>query len=525
MPFDRKVKLRYAIGLLVLMTVILTAGVSWYSATNALKHSLAENYLESNRNYANKLSLSTSDLLIHMQEHINGIAVFVGRQSFSQDILDSYRITNSSYFSALLITDPNGVIQVISPSVVRYNKGPEVKANTKLVSNAIQNALELKRPLISEPYNDLSGQRVLLVSAPIFDNNGSFKGLVAGTINLEGENVIKNTLDKHQYANGSYVYVVDQKGRIIFHPDPSRINDIVTKNEAVRNVLQGKSGSAQVVNTQGNEFYAGYAFEKVSGWGIISQTPTGIIAEPLGNVRKSMFFQGLPLLLLILLLASVLANNLSRPLNVIAKHSENAIHENKIVRFEKLKINSHIFEVHHLYHHMNNYLNLLNRQIEIDGLTGLSNRKAFDSIMKEWVEKDIAFSIILLDIDRFKRVNDTFGHLVGDDVLRYLAGMINSVCKNEMYCFRYGGEEFVILMKNKNIESAFEAAEQLREKIAETASPTGEAITISLGITEYQKGDKHPEEIIERADSALYQSKTDGRNRTTVFHNKVKTFV
>ncbi len=526
MGFGNKIKLRYAIGILVIMSVTLTAIVSWYSSMNALKRSLSENYLESNSTYARKLSLSISAMIGHMQQNLIAIGETFGKSNFNQADLDAWRAANNNYFNSLFITDSNGVIQLISPEVVQFNNGNQVTANLKVESEAVQRSLALKKSFISEPYEALSGQRILLMTAPIFDAAGQYQGMVAGTIHLESDNVIKNTINDHQYANGSYAYVVDRKGRIIFHPDAERVNESVIENPIVQKVISGKSGSEKVKNTEGNHFFAGYAYEKSTGWGIVSQTPISVIDEPLESLSKSMIIQSLPLLFVILFLAWVLGSMITRPINKLAKFSENALEEHSFVPFKNLNIKTNIFEVHYLYHHINNYFNLLNKQIQIDGLTGLYNRKTFDSIMKEFIAKKIPFSLILLDIDHFKKVNDTYGHLVGDEVLKYLANMIRSISTpNEIYFFRYGGEEFVILTKFENINVAFDLAEKLRMEIAETTSPTGDSITVSMGVTSTSFEDQFPEEIISRADEALYESKSTGRNKTTIFNGKYKNIV
>ncbi|HHW36046.1 MAG TPA: sensor domain-containing diguanylate cyclase [Bacillales bacterium] len=526
MGFGNKIKLRYAIGILVIMSVILTAVVAWYASMSTLKRSLTENYLESNYTYAWKLSLSISALVGHMQQNLIAIGETFGKSTLNQIDLDAWRAANNKYFNSLFITDANGVIQLISPAVVQFNEGNPVKANMKVESEAVQRSLDLKKPFISEPYKALSGQRILLMTAPIFDNAGQYQGMVAGTIYLESDNFIKNTINDQQYANGSYVYVVDQKGRIIFHPDPRRINDNVIENPIVKKVVSGKSGQGKVTNTEGHQFFAGYAYERNTGLGIISQTPISVINEPLESLFKSMIIQSLPLLLVILILAWVLGSMITRPINKLAKFSENALREHSFVPYKSLKINTTIFEVDYLYHHINNYFHLLNKQIQIDGLTGLYNRKTFDSVMKEFIAKKVPFSLILLDIDHFKKVNDTYGHLVGDEVLRYLANMIKSISAScELCFFRYGGEEFVILTKSENLDMAFDVAEKLRMKIAETTSPTGKPITVSMGVTLASFEDQSPGEIISRADEALYESKTTGRNKTTIFNDKYKIIV
>lgn len=526
MGFGDKIKLHYAIGILVIMSVTLTAIVAWYSSMSALKGSLSENYLESNYTYARKLSLSISALLGHMQQNLIAIGETFGKSTFNQGDLDAWREANNNYFNSLFITDSNGVIQLISPAVVQFNHGNQVTAHLKVESEAVRRSLALKKPFISEPYEALSGQRILLMTAPIFDAAGQYQGMVAGTIYLESDNVIKNTMNDQQYANGTYVYVVDRKGRIIFHPDAERINDNVIENTIVQKVIGGKNGQGTVTNTEGHQFFAGYSYERNAGWGIISQTPASVIDAPLESLSKSMIIQSLPLLFVILFLAWVLGSMITRPINKLAKFSEKALHENNFVPFKNLNIKTNIFEVHYLYHHINNYFNLLNKQIQIDGLTGLYNRKTFDSIMKEFMAKKVPFSLILLDIDHFKKVNDTYGHLVGDEVLKYLANMIRSISNTSELCFfRYGGEEFVILTKCENISVAFDVAEELRMKVAVTTSPTGGSITISMGVTAASYEDQFPEEIISRADEALYESKTTGRNKTTIFNGKYKNIV
>ncbi|WP_082311246.1 GGDEF domain-containing protein [Paenibacillus sp. FJAT-27812] len=157
------------------------------------------------------------------------------------------------------------------------------------------------------------------------------------------------------------------------------------------------------------------------------------------------------------------------------------------------------------------------KEIRLDGLTGLANRKTFDLTIREWLEEKIPFALILLDIDYFKKINDEHGHLIGDEVLMHTASQILAFSRSEDLCFRYGGEEFGILVNHGNIQTAVQMAEHLREAIAAAISPTGSPIYVSIGISVSIAGAADVKEIIEMADKALYQSKTKGRNRTTVY--------
>ncbi len=160
-----------------------------------------------------------------------------------------------------------------------------------------------------------------------------------------------------------------------------------------------------------------------------------------------------------------------------------------------------------------------------DGLTGLLNRKAFDeelaAVIAEAKGKDMPPCLVLIDIDHFKRVNDTFGHVLGDRVLRAIGGLLKACVKGQDSVARYGGEEFALLLPDTPLKGAQSVAEGLREKIAasriqrlSTETPIG-SITISAGVASY-RADEAITSFIERADAALYTSKAAGRNRVTV---------
>ena len=367
----------------------------------------------------------------------------------------------------------------------------KVKPGIRIESALMEQALKNQEPFISKPYLAQSGNLMLLISSPIFDKDGIYQGVVDGTVYLETENSLKSILYDHQFANGSTVFVVDQAGRIIYHPNPNRINESIADHPIVQQLMQGKSGESQIINRTGTEYYSGYASIEETGWGVIVQTPTSIMEKPLRELTNKVIIQALPLLLIILCAVWLIASNLSKPLNQLARISEEGIkHHRNAIPIQDRKIKSHIYEINQLYHHVYNYLVLLNKQVQLDGLTNLGNRKSFDTIIKEWFDLQIPFSIIMLDIDHFKKVNDTFGHLAGDDVLRHLSALMQNTSRKEDFCFRYGGKEFVILTNVEREEEVFRIADRLRTSFAETPNPTGQRITISLGISSFRKEDR-----------------------------------
>ncbi|MGG2055963.1 diguanylate cyclase [Lysinibacillus pakistanensis] len=154
---------------------------------------------------------------------------------------------------------------------------------------------------------------------------------------------------------------------------------------------------------------------------------------------------------------------------------------------------------------------------ETDKLTGLKNRRYFQEKLEEQLsnnEKSASpFSLFILDIDHFKKVNDTFGHQVGDEVLAQLAQLLKNQARSLDIVARYGGEEFVVILPETDQNEAKAIAEQLRQAVEQAKWQTGR-ITVSVGIATAIKTDNETT-ILQRADKALYASKENGRNHVT----------
>ncbi len=158
-----------------------------------------------------------------------------------------------------------------------------------------------------------------------------------------------------------------------------------------------------------------------------------------------------------------------------------------------------------------------------DGLTGAYNRRYFfDQAKKEFYRSkryDTPLSLLLMDIDHFKQVNDANGHLAGDEVLKALSDLCGKTLRESDVLSRYGGEEFAILLPETKSHQAFTQAERLRGALADFRLPHEERvikITVSFGTASLIETDNKIEDMINRADNALYKAKKEGRNRTVV---------
>ena len=166
------------------------------------------------------------------------------------------------------------------------------------------------------------------------------------------------------------------------------------------------------------------------------------------------------------------------------------------------------------------------RQLAItDGLTKIYNHRFFQELFdKEYKRSDrynTIFSMIMLDIDHFKKVNDTYGHLCGDEILKSLAGLIKSCLRSMDIAARYGGEEFAVLLPETNGPEAVQTAERIRHTIEDhtfMGTDQGLSVTVSQGVATYPSTGVHERsDIIAKADEALYEAKESGRNMV-VFH-------
>jgi len=174
---------------------------------------------------------------------------------------------------------------------------------------------------------------------------------------------------------------------------------------------------------------------------------------------------------------------------------------------------------------LRNNLEKVREEAMTDSLTGVANRKRFDETMRkarrEADMKGVPFSLVMCDIDHFKRFNDTWGHQTGDQIIKFVAACLSRFSKDYHVVARYGGEEFAIVLPSTDISEASAIAEKVRTTIESkrllrksTSEDLGH-ITVSLGVSQFRPGES-VECLIERCDTNLYKSKESGRNRITI---------
>lgn len=209
------------------------------------------------------------------------------------------------------------------------------------------------------------------------------------------------------------------------------------------------------------------------------------------------------------------AEGLKSVVQSILRETENIVAKTRTVASRLSASSSEIAE-------LRRHLEVATREARTDPLTGIGNRKFLTLRLREEFDKanrsGEELCLLLLDVDHFKKFNDTYGHDVGDHVLKVVARTIKNDIKGRDICARYGGEEFCIALPETELKNAVKVAEKIRTKLGKkilAAKGTGKnygSVTVSIGISVYRENEP-PAELFRRADAALYRAKDSGRNR------------
>ena len=513
-PLLFKLKLQRLVVALVVLTSLAMLATAFLASYRVQRQILLDNALETNHAYAAKLAETTEGFLRSARQQLAHSALVVGRHFDDEALLlrESERLwLQTDSFNAVAITDAQGILRLTVPAQPRVVGLPNPTAESK-------RALETRLPLISTPFLSPAGNLIVFLSHPIFAPNGEYKGYLGGAVYLKQQNILNSLVGHHFYRDGSYLYVVDQSRRLLYHPDPSRIGTVVGPNTIIDQVLQGESGSGQVINSLGVSLLAGFSPVPLAGWGIVSQRPLEATLEPLNGLMMRTIERTLPTAALALLAAWALAYFIARPLFLLAHEADNPDAPQASERIREIR--SWYFEAAELKRAMLSGIHMVHKKLgaahldaQTDPLTGLQNRRGLALALTGLQANRCPFATLAVDIDHFKRVNDTYGHDVGDLVLRKLAIILNGASRPEDLVFRNGGEEFLVLLPEASKEEAAVVAERLRNQVEAALMPHGHNITVSLGVSHWPADHNDVEEVLKLADQALYQAKRTGRNK------------
>jgi diguanylate cyclase (GGDEF)-like protein len=521
----KKISLTALLSGLVTIAVLMTLTIMFISSYTSQKQSLIDNTLSLNYSSAVQMSQTLDSLFQSMQGSLKYSADYFREMDYS----DANRLNvtlnlirnSSNYFNSVALVDETGLVRSMSP----YS---ESSVGQHVSSEAAKAAIKSRAPYISEAYQTpRTKRRIVFVSEPIFSSTGEFKGTIGGNIYLQENNILNLSFGSQlKTSNGSYFFIVDAKGTLLFHPDKRRIGENITKNQVVQKLLNDQTGKEQYKNLAGVDSLAGYFKVPTTDWGVVVVSPTQMVYDQLNHhIRMLLLYTSVPFLILTLIVVRV-ARKLASPFVYLA---------DLVNQVDQGKVDLPVMKPH-----WNREVDLLTRTVlsalanfrkqkdqltydaRTDVLTGMTNRRTFEEVIQQWIDEEVPFSIVVLDIDRFKSINDTYGHHTGDQVLKHIADIIKLSVRTQDVCSRFGGEEFVVLLRHTESKTAYQIAEHIRVSVEQSILPIDRSVTISAGIAEYPLHSTTATELFHLADNALYQAKEEGRNRTITIQTVIK---
>lgn len=403
----------------------------------------------------------------------------------------------------------------------------------------------------------IDGKPTLILSEPVFNKAGKLSAVLIGELSIE---LIEQLRSKIKFGIKGHSAIVDKTGHVIAHPNPAWMVEMrdISHWPIVKNMMAGKTGVIEFYSPFIKQhMVAGYTAVPGIGWGIMVPQPKPEVEAQVNSLLVEHYRWGIFGLILSVALVVPLMIWITRPINQLAAAANNLANNNfkgdlpkqsDIAPREIRQLGSALRKLVGGLQESHNTINELNESLQCrvydatsqlrdansqltllaqeDHLTTLSNRRHFETLLRESIETiphdDAQMCIMLIDIDNFKSINDTYGHAAGDAVLSHIANLLKTIMRPGDLTARYGGDEFVVQM-NCTPEIGRKRAQDIRSAVEQSGIFWQEqriSVTVSIGAL-YTKARsiKDYEHLMHLADEAMYEAKNSGRNCVVEVHN------
>ncbi|UKS26819.1 diguanylate cyclase [Paenibacillus sp. HWE-109] len=377
-----------------------------------------------------------------------------------------------------------------------------------------------------------SGKPIITFSVPVLGDQNDFRGAVVGIIRLE---MLNSLMKQLSFGETGEVYVLDSDGHVVTaSTDSSKSANNVQSQMTSEIIQRAKAGStANHVYTgfHGDRVYGQYKWSVDKTWIVVGEISQKEVFQRLNQLSITIIIISLVALILSVLAAITIASRIEKPIRYLLRATKIIQNGNYDYQINPDKIKTAPIELRELCSTFNlmserlkTNITLLEHSALVDQLTEIHNRRYMMLEGNDQLLAHIAAghtcSTMMLDIDHFKKINDTYGHLIGDRVLHHVAALLKKYARGDTLVARYGGEEFILLALRRNAQDSVALAEDIRECIQNEPYVSGQLtvqLTASIGVAEYsptlEYGTMILEDMVSRADHALYRAKSGGRNR------------
>jgi len=382
-----------------------------------------------------------------------------------------------------------------------------------------QHDMRAGNPSVGDPYWDEARKKVLVVATvPIRHASGRMLGALAARVNLRS---VDDMLKRFSPEPAGQSYLITAEGNVI---TSSSLGSATPMTNALPTATAQELVRKEATTTEYRSFNRASVVGTLRevprlNWSVVAEVPTAEAYRQVRQLRNETALIVLTLLAGVGLIAYFLGLLIVRPLNRLTRGAA-------LVAAGDLDVDLPVTgggEVGYLTEVFNNMVARLResrKELErlsvTDALTKLYNRRYLHQTLTEELQRCVrhkrALAVVMVDVDHFKRFNDTYGHLAGDSVLARVAAILQEATRDVDCAARYGGEEFVLLLTETGLDGAIEVTERIRARLAKEDFQGGK-VTLSIGVAEFPTHGDTPEGLIGSADAALYKAKQDGRDR------------
>ena len=557
-PFNRKLKainLRSLIfnlfAVLVLIPTLIVVRIETVKTLDNIEANVRGDIIDQYSKISHMISLWHESNMIPLQELSNKIEMHYTMDSIDKIQMELEVIQRSfPYFHNVYVANENAITVAFSPL---FNNKGETNIGIDFSDRKYYSDLKTTlNPVVSEIFMGRGGvfDPIVTLSVPItYDNE--FQGFVLGAVNLNSlNNLIASTI------NNDYIEltILDENNQIITSTDPNYtyLGKYNKFNDGEKYFNDGiyfwqPHNKNLPIMTRWSQSY--YYFEKpievLSSWTLIVSSSLAQFQTPLYNSYITILLISLVFIIFSLLLSYCLSYLILKPVNNLIKLTEDLPY--KILNKQKVNWSiSWIDEIQALMCNFKNMAERLNKTfvelnehrdelyylVRHDNLTGLPNMVSFREELEIELNKakknGEVFAVLFLDLDRFKLINDTLGHRVGDIFLIKLSERLKQVMKEDIAIYRQGGDEFLILLRNTmNLDLVTDFAKIILNETSKPIKIEGHELisTTSIGISIYPNDGEDIETLVKNADIAMYKVKQNGKNNYAYFSTEMKNSI
>jgi diguanylate cyclase (GGDEF)-like protein len=537
----------------ILVVGTLAAGAAWVSYSNTSKLV--------NRSLAGIASTTAGRLDRYMEVRQQEMTLFSQLQPLQRlwqsdpvELRHALEQLQNSFsdFAWIGFADPDGHVVASTGGLLQGSSvaaRPWFKAGLqRLVVGDVHEAILLSSLLAQRASNE--PYRFVDLGMPVRDANGKLLGVLGGHLNFDWATNLISNVEANDGGADTTLSIIDKSGTVLVGPDKGQVKYSGEKLAELLRARQGtfaeKPGQERLLTA----FYVSNGHREYQGlnWIVTASQPASVALAAAGSSAEIILFIGAVVGLMGLAFAVFISRRIAGPILAITQEADRI---GRAFGPSMLARQSGSMEVVRLSRALRSLLrrigfaeertreaelrateNALQMEADIiklrqladtDFMTGLLNRRAFLPLADDALEfcrrYKRSMATLMIDIDHFKKINDTYGHGAGDHVIKAIADIVNAKIRGTDKAARFGGEEFVVLLRELDQETAMMLAERIRVAIEQAPISHGDKaipVTASIGVSMFTEGDRDVQDLIERADQGLYNAKKTGRNRISL---------